>query len=271
MDYREIISELWKRCKMCFPVLFVSMITMVVLNTVRLGRFLPKKKGDLTGRLREFTNDIHLCFDIFHLQHEQVSRRLNGTEPILSHFDSVKFAAVRKGDEILVVIRGSNNLENWMDNFNTDMSYRSKYGHSHEAYTHIASGIHDILIAHFGSFERARVVGGSLGGAIAVLLGRALQSNDRRVKVIAVAAPKVTRSNYNLDVTHIRHEQDPVPYLPLWNPIQRYDHDGETLLIKRSGKVYQFDNGWGTDMSLSVLMLEESLDPSVHMEYRKYV
>lgn len=272
LDHKEVIKRLWRECKLCTVYLTATLLISLTLNNLRFGRLLPKSQG-LPHLLPDFIKqDVLHSFWVFKARTaDDVCEVLNLTTGWLSTVINVKYAAGYRGTHAKVVIRGSNNLGNWMANLNSSGS-DGITGYSHKAYAHIASAIAGELLHRLpADIKTVHVCGGSLGGALSILVAKILKDAGKIVTATSVGGPKTTRANYDFQIFHVRHEQDPVPYLPLWDPINRYDHDGHTYLIKKDGSVRFYKNNLVTDLSLSLLCLEQELDPGTHTGYAEHI
>lgn len=276
---KQILKRLLKDCKLCILTASLTLLSATTLSYLRLGRFLPlKAKGtDRTKQLNLYRTAIHQCFDVFDWHDKAtLANQVKGLKHNVFHIDNVRVAVWIEDGNLHIVIRGSNNIGNWLANLNTDTDHKLINGSGvnvHRAYNDIAANIAAAVKSQYASVSTypAYLRGGSLGGALAILVAAHLSDTFKIAQVVSVGGPKVGATRFNLPLTNIRHEQDPVPYLPIWNAVQGWDHDGSTILIKKDGTARWFENSFHTDLSLSLLYLEEGLDPSTHTAYREFV
>ena len=139
-----------------------------------------------------------------------------------------------KEKQIILAIRGSNNIKNWLLNLEFWMKDNDWFNHKvHRGFLKIAKEIYDSVKDRCLPDYRITLTGHSMGGAVATMIGAHLNNLGHEVEVITFAQPRITnnsgaRALSSLKLTRIVIEGDVVNLLPPFN----YAHFGEELILQ---------------------------------------
>ena len=292
MDYKKLLGRLWRTNKLALLTAVYNIVILGINTVLRLGRIIKPifNRRVVEGELK-FTH-LRLMVE---LQRPLIfSLRMlssNSTEETAKLFTELTLVKAIYVQDVMVVfgidnlgkahivIRGTVDIENWADNINADMQWDSKI-HTvvHDGYKEIA----DEIARHFSIYlieiendtdpEKLIVQGYSMGGGLAVLTALYLEKLIEIEKVYSIAGPKVVFYDYGkLPVTHVMHEQDPIPYLPVWTLLTPYRHQGERILITKDDIFIALPDSFRTDIYSSLWMLRNKLNLSAHTSYGKYI
>ena len=139
-----------------------------------------------------------------------------------------------KEKQIILAIRGSNNIKNWLLNLEFWMKDNDWFNHKvHRGFLKIAKEIYDSVKDRCLPGYRITLTGHSMGGAVATMIGAHLNNLGHEVEVITFAQPRITnnsgaRALSSLKLTRIVIEGDVVNLLPPFN----YAHFGDELILQ---------------------------------------
>lgn len=150
----------------------------------------------------------------------------------------------------LIVVRGTDNLENWV----VDAKYAKDYDpkaecHLHRGFKNAAFETWEAIKPYLYRGEGWTLggAGHSLGGAVITILGMYGVAEGHDVTaIVTFGAPKVTNKagaekwDHLLDVTRIVHSSDGIPLLPMTKPSDLFDdgrfwHFGMEILVDDDG------------------------------------
>jgi triacylglycerol lipase len=149
-------------------------------------------------------------------------------------------------DEICIVFRGSDDNNDWMENFKIFPVLRNKYGTVHqgiyEAYKQIAGDLRKIIKDHYMLGKRFVFTGHSKGGAMALFASYDLSVDFpfTEIHCVTFGAPKSGKADWEkkfkeskIHCVQFVNGKDPVPRFPRgwagW---------------KHIGKVFNLEDGW---------------------------
>lgn len=153
-----------------------------------------------------------------------------------------------EGDRQTVVVRGTvlGDLRNWIVNASYELKASDRLGiEVHEGYLR-ASETLAVLGDALDKRRPVHLVGHSLGGSLAVLLGLQLRKLGYTVSVVTFGQPKVTnldailnqKSVHRLDLWRVVTPEDPMPALPPYvdhRTRREYVHFGRELVLDARG------------------------------------
>ena len=135
---------------------------------------------------------------------------------------------------VMISIRGSANLKNWLLNLEFWMRENDWFEHEvHAGFYRIAEEIYNLISSELESDYEIILTGHSMGGAVATLIGSYLQGQGQKVEVVTFAQPRVT-NNFgaiqmgSLNLTRVVIEGDVVNMLPPFD----YAHFGKEMLLQ---------------------------------------
>ena len=279
MDIKYILKGIWKKSPINFMIGLWNIITLFFLSKIRFGRRVPIKDNSKPWQpsIEQFKEIETAALTILFANNglpDQLKPVIYNKYKIRKHEFRHVGLSTFESDEMIVAIRGSQNEQNWIDNFSGDLVKDSILGITvHRGYRFIAREIVEGLTPFLDKKKPLRIVGGSLGGAVAILVGWYFTKMGYSVvQLLNIAGPKLTDEDYShLPVTTITHECDPVPYLPLATPIHRYRHQGKRILIDKHGKFWEYPDNTRTDFLLSAWGIDHALHWDYHMRYGEYL
>lgn len=290
MSYKVILRRLWRKNPVGVLSGMYNIAVLYVNSFLRFGNWLARPISKMALKQAEIDTPISEIYPIASRAVDLSSRIFSVVDltdigklyPMLRNVEThvvedvrVVFGINNDGDA-QIIVRGSANIENWVDNIDADLEWDDKI-HSmvHDGYREIGIAISNIFKQYLTDnpdIRRVDVMGYSMGGALAILTALYLVEEGVSIdEVISVAGPKFVQLDYGrLDVLHVIHEQDPVPYMPIWGFFTPYRHQGRRLLVRKDGSLTLLRNSNATDIFLSPSLLRSSLDPSVHLDYPKH-
>jgi len=145
---------------------------------------------------------------------------------------------ITETDVMTVSIAGSDDVYDWLQNFNRDQRQVGKWKVS-EGFLNAAKNVIAIVDEYRASKPQSYVKpllfnGHSKGGAVAIVCGMLSVIRHNEVKrVTTFAAPRITMQQINLPFPcdQVIAKGDPIPFLPTWTPWRRWRHNGRTISI----------------------------------------
>lgn len=301
MDYMFVIREIWKKSKLSFFLSFFS-ISLLYLRgfVIRPFRFVP---SSIRNKLHDMVSEVYALDGVELDKFERAARQAiyifamddaQILEQAFPGYDDYYVGEARQVRYTLitdhankayqVALRGSENEQNWLDNFTPEFVWDEEIGATvHRGYRDIAVAILEQLQPLLEHQDyRVTVAGGSLGGATCVLVGWYLDSRGFDVEMIYnFAGPRLTDDDYShLNVITISNKLDAVPMLPLATLLHRYRHQGPRVVIFPPEGNYKENRGgakWRlyqdcllTDFLMSSWGIDRKLDPDEHIAYGEY-
>ena len=300
MDYKVVLKAIWDKSKLSFFLSFFS-VTMLYLRgfVFRPFRLVPSSLRDKLhqkasvpfapdeAQMDEFAFAARQALLIFNMDDAAI---LEQSYPgydgyTVGEARDVRFTLIRDDQkkQYHVGIRGSENEQNWIDNFTPE------FVQDNELKATIHRGYRDVALSLLEQLEplltnrdyQITVAGGSLGGVSSVAVGWYLDSRGYTLKQIYnFAGPRLTDDDYShLNVLTVVNKLDAVWMLPLATLFHRYRHQGKRVLIIPAMD-YQDDKGsaeWRlykdrllTDFLLSSWGIDRKLDSGEHITYGAY-
>ncbi|MCU8491613.1 lipase family protein [Vibrio vulnificus] len=150
-------------------------------------------------------------------------------------------------DELVVSIRGTQNANDWITNFNIGYKGAPNGSIAHAGFINSFNSIKNQLKQHLSKNrtpKKIHCVGHSLGGALASLCADWLKSEySYRVNLYTFGAPRVGLEQYAIKsgnradkIFRCTHGGDPVPMIPLW-PFVHAPYQGQEYRLDSSTKV----------------------------------
>ncbi|MFS2264478.1 lipase family protein [Vibrio vulnificus] len=150
-------------------------------------------------------------------------------------------------DELVVSIRGTQNANDWITNFNIGYKGAPNGSIAHAGFINSFNSIKNQLHQHLSKNrtpKKIHCVGHSLGGALASLCADWLKSEYTcRVNLYTFGAPRVGLEQYAIKsgnradkIFRCTHGGDPVPMIPLW-PFVHAPYQGQEYRLDSSTKV----------------------------------
>ena len=281
---KDAAKTLWQRSKLSVALALTSLVKLGVLSKLRLGSNIlsyPRKQMEKTVR-KEFLPSKEefaeleffagIAAKIFGYNDASILHRAypKFTGHLVDEYDTCRYIVMRDGNRVYVGIRGSKTTENWVDGFTSELEFQPELGEdAHKGYSEVARGIAGVIKdVYLGSNDEVYITGGSMGGAVATLVGWYLDGWSFKVKKIwAFANPRVSDGEYgHLPVTNVLDLRDPVVMLPSWGLFTRYVHQGKRIVYTQ-GKWWTYEDDWRTDLLTSGLFLTEELKVEEHLKY----
>ena len=283
MDYKAILKSMWKRSKISFVLLAYSLVVLLTFSFLRLGSNLlayPSKRMESKVRTlyrpsKEEFQEIELfatlTMSVFKANDaKELENLFKGYDDyVVDEYREHRYAILRKGKQVIAVMRGSNNAQNWSDGFTSGLVYDDVLDtHVHSGYAEVSKGVADRLSQYCSADDEIYLTGGSMGGATATLIGWYLDNRGYNVKrILPFANPRVSSGDYgHLPITNVINIHDPVVFLPSFSLFKRYRHQGDNIVYV-DGDWYHYDDSWRTDLLTSAVFLKEKTVVKSHMEY----
>ena len=274
--YSDVLKGVWKKCKVCYLVGLYSVVLSLILNFLRLGRFIPfeLESGAITVNAEELRKYTKLSLDIFKVSNKEALKTMHpGYEDyLIREVSDVRYYVLREKDLSKIVIRGSNNVPNWVSNFMPSMD-STRYGDIHFGYYKLASALFEDLKGYLRKDIPLKIGGASLGGAVSIALAIMLHKEGYKIETVYnIGGPRVSEEDFSyLNVVNFFNILDPVPYLPLANLLDHYRHQGVRVIYDPTdGSIKQYKDSLMTDIYFSPVLLKKELDPSEHQKYWEY-
>lgn len=300
MDYKFVLKSLWNKSKLSFFLSFFS-ISLLFFRGFVLPPFwfvpgaIRKKLHNMASepyapdatQLSEFEFAARQAITIFAMDDERLLQQaFPGYDGYyVGEARQVRFTLItdKQHKQYHVAIRGSENEQNWIDNFTPEFEWdRELKATIHRGYRDIALDLLKELEPLLANKDYSVTVsGGSLGGVSSVAVGWYLDSRGYDVtQIYNFAGPKLTDDDYShLPVLTVVNKLDAVWLLPLATPFHRYRHQGERLVLIPS-EDYQENKGpaeWRlykdsllSDFLLSSWGIDRKLDMGEHTAYGTY-
>ena len=138
-------------------------------------------------------------------------------------------------DVTIIIFRGTANMENFLDDINITRTYDRRLElNLHSGFRQVAENLYSDMIGKYELDHKVILVGHSLGGAVAQIMGMWLDhihnsSGVKRhdVQVFTFGSPKVSTTFIGTKLRHWRiiDKKDPVPFLPPYP----YVHSGVVI------------------------------------------
>lgn len=280
IPWKTIVKELWSKDRWLALKAAANLSVTGLVAFVRPAKLLPiqslLKKNQLPVTQQEKDRiwlDTYLSWSIFRIGSlEAYSKRFpSDSQHNLGEVNGVRFMWHQDLDGLYhLTIRGSSNVDNWLDNLNTDtirdLAISSKV---HEAYAETAVLIAKAFVERVG-LQRVRLAGASMGGALSVIAALYLRSYGCTVTSVGnIGGPKMLKTGYDLlPVYTLQHEQDLVPRMPAF---QGFSHDGPRYVISEEGELKAYTDTRSTHFLLSIFCLQKRVDFSHHQKYLEHM
>lgn len=285
MNYKQVLKGIWKKSKWSFVLSLFAVLSLAMGHFLKLGKLFSFIRKPLENKVRTPWNPtqtdinaldfyVNLVMNVFKFKDTDM---LKEAYPLfhdhsVNEFNEVRFSVMKDDNGgAIVCFRGSETTQNWIDNFITSFTYDPELNATlHSGYLELAKGIANILEERLDKEKPVTLCGGSLGGAMSIGVGWLLDSRGYDVaKIYAFANPRITDDDYShLNILTILNKQDPVVFLPVFTPLQKYRHQGKRLVIDADGW-HEYKDCGTTDFLLSYLFLDRPLVPSEHGAYVK--
>lgn len=182
---------------------------------------------------------------------------LDGTEYTCGN---VFVRTVLRGTNLLVTIRGTDTLRDWLDNLACWKTPSSLGGAVHTGFQRHMLHVRNVMIVPW-SVDHVQIIGHSLGGAVGVLLASALAAERpmTHVHVTTFGAPRVgdllfqqrCGSLRNLEITRVYSSHDPVTWVPYFG----FWHVGHSFPVQHRAGVSWFGSHSAAEYTSSVQRL----------------
>lgn len=276
-EIKQLLKDLWADSKISFVLLLKTLSFVLIFSYFKLGNNILKPlKTRLqkqvrtpylpnTQQLSELEWFAMYAANIFKYDTVDALRidYPTDTHHVVGEFRECRYTIMRKGHKVFVAVRGSTTGQNWRDGVTAEV----KRGY-HKGYYTVAKGIADVISQYADRYDEIYITGGSMGGAVSILVGWLLDDRGYNLKKIwAFANPKVSERDYgHLPVINVFDMRDPVVYMPSFTLIGRYRHQGKRLAYVE-GQWWMYEDNWRTDMLLSVWFMSEPIDFATHTQY----
>lgn len=283
------LGRIWKKSKWSFVILLSSLAKLLPLSLLRPGKWLlayPRKKLEAVAtskfeptmeELMELEFYAHYAIHIFQWGTSESLEKAypDFTDHLIDEYRTCRYVFMRKGQDVYISVRGSTTETNWVDGFTSELTYSDELGEKvHMGYNEVAKGIYTELVARrlINPLDRIHITGGSMGGAVSILLGWYLDDAIYNVvKIWAFANPRVSDGDYgHLPIVNVLNMKDPVVYIPSFSLMQRYRHQGKRLCYTE-GEWKWYNDSWQSDLLLSPYMMTESVSVKEHLKYGEYL
>ena len=134
---------------------------------------------------------------------------------------------------IIIAVRGSNNLRNWLSNLEIQMRHNNWFDHKiHSGFLTIAQEIYSLIKQDIDPSYEIALTGHSMGGAVSAIIAAYLHKEGYKVEAITFAQPRVTDNDgaakmQEVNLNRIVIDGDVVNMLPPFN----YAHFGKQTLL----------------------------------------
>lgn len=300
MDYKVVLKAIWDKSKLSFILSFFSVTFLYWRGfIVRPFRLVPEQLRNKLHAIAsvpfapdeaqktEFEFAARQALLIFGMDDATI---LEQTYPgydayYVGEARNVRFTLITddKNQQYYVGIRGSENEQNWIDNFTPEFVKDNELKATiHRGYRDVARSLLEQLEPLLLNKDYKIVIaGGSLGGVSSVAVGWYLDSRGYAVKQIYnFAGPRLTDDDYShLNVLTVVNKLDAVWMLPLATLFHRYRHQGRRVLIipaldyqddKGSAEWRLYEDRLLTDFLLSSWGIDRKLDADEHLTYGTY-
>lgn len=159
-------------------------------------------------------------------------------------------------DEIVIAIRGTRRINDWVTNANIGLKGSPNGAMGHAGFINtfhtLRPQIKKYLLSQHKLPKRIHCVGHSLGGALASLFADWLRDElSVRVNLYTFGAPRIGHSSYarksdqgNDKIFRCTHGADPVPMVPLW-PFRHAPYSGMEYRLDGSSGINKHSHGMG--------------------------
>lgn len=161
-------------------------------------------------------------------------------------------------DNLVVCFRGTESAQDWITDLKTthhnDNALRGKIHHGFwEAWKGIREDVLGIVDELHKKKQNIWVTGHSLGGALAVICGRALPKKHLPTAIHTFGAPRVGNpsfaDNYDRTLHQFVNEDDIVPHVPTRGLLTQYRHVGKTHVMLPGGKISSTKASWSATLA----------------------
>ncbi len=300
MDYKVVLKSIWNKSKFSFFLSFFS-VTMLYWRgfVFRPFRFVPSSLREKWHQMASVSyapdDEQKSAFEfaarqallIFNMDDATI---LQQTYPgydgyTVDEARDVRFTLIRddQSKQYHVAIRGSENEQNWIDNFTPEFVWDSELNATiHRGYRDVALSLMEKLEPLLVNRDyQITVAGGSLGGVGSVAVGWYLDSRGYALRQIYnFAGPRLTDDDYShLNVLTVVNKLDAIWMLPLATLFHRYRHQGKRVLIipamdyqddKGSAEWRLYEDSLLSDFLLSSWGIDRKLDSGEHITYGAY-
>lgn len=150
---------------------------------------------------------------------------------------------VAGGNDIIIALRGTDELQDWMDNLHYSQTY-TQGGRIHSGFAGQVRAIWPSLLDAVKTYrdtQKVWVTGHSLGGALAVYVAKLLANVDIPSQVYTYGAPKVfdpdAAAEYPVPMRRFVNNEDIVPHLPVSLPGAKYADVGDLTHFREDGQI----------------------------------
>lgn len=288
MTYIDALRIIWKRSKYAYLVMLRSLLTIVPFSFFTLGNNLLK---DL--RIK-FENEVRTPFaptkkefdelwffaalarNIFFYENEAyfIKDFPDYTDHVVGEYKGCRYCLMRKNNNVYISIRGSANMENWVDGLTSTLVQVDSLGKKiHTGYNDIALGILNEINPYLKISDDIYLTGISMGHSMAIILSFYLGMSPTNTikKVYGFGGPKITDFDYGkMPVTNVFIKNDPVVHLPSFSIFSRYRHQGNHIVLDNDGW-FHYKDCTKTDFLLSPYLLDSPLILDRHHDYIKEI
>ena len=289
VNVKRALGKIWKRSKKSYLVLLASLVKLLPFSWLKLGKWLlayPRKKLEEVA-VTEFNPTIVELEELewfanyaIHIFQWDTKEKLAKAYPeftghVVDEYRTCRYAVIRDGSKVYISVRGSTTEDNWVDGFTSELEYSKELGeHVHMGYDGVAKGIMDKLVQGrlVSPLDEVYITGGSMGGAVSILLGWYLDDAIYNVKKIwAFANPRVSDGDYgHLPVVNVLNMKDPVVYIPSFTLFTRYRHQGKRLCYV-DGQWKWYSDSWQSDLLMSPYFMVDGVEVQEHLKYGEYL
>ena len=161
-------------------------------------------------------------------------------------------------DTTIIAIRGTDDCADWLQNLNRcKVPYvidGVSYGSVHSGFLHELESIYPWLNNKIAEGRRIEIVGHSLGGAIAVLLGLYLsKTRSQHISVTTFGTPRIGNRRFhnmctspNLNIVRIYNFADVITHIPfigyyhIGDPVRIYNTNTNVCKIGKNHSIYNY-------------------------------
>jgi len=288
MNIKRILKTTWNKSKISFLITLKTVVFLLVFNYLRLGSHtlapirswletqVRSNWNPTVSELKELINYAEYAIDVFHIEStEDLKEKYHGTYNAdfyhVHTIDNTMFFIIRKANQLFVSIRGSVNDDNYISNLDAELEKDEELETLiHSGYRDIAIKIADYVESFILPYDQIHLTGASLGAAVATIVGWYLDDRNYDVrKIVAFDSPRISDSDYShLPIITILNKQDPVAYIPSFTLFGKYRHQGKRIVYE-SGSWYVYKDDDKSDLLLSWVMFNKSLDIGAHMKFQE--
>ncbi|CAE6929190.1 Lipase (class 3) [Vibrio sp. B1FLJ16] len=206
----------------------------------------------------ELSNEIRKAFS-FNKEKQSFHGKTGGIFGFGRKSEGFALVGLGKGkhkDELVITVRGTKKLNDWITNLNLGLKGSPNGSHAHAGFINtfhtIRPQIRSFILSQSKMPKLVHCVGHSLGGALASLFSDWLKDEfSMRVNLYTFGTPRVGHESYarksdhtNINIFRCTHGADPVPLIPLW-PFQHAPYSGMEYRLDDSNGIYSQTHGMG--------------------------